>query len=55
MAIQLQEFAKQVLFGTTMEAKLSFPREAIIDTQPGSAFTTPQTLKSSTIINPLSP
>jgi uncharacterized ferritin-like protein (DUF455 family) len=44
MAIQLQEFAKQVLFGTTMEAKLSFPREAIIDTQPGSAFTTPRQL-----------
>ena len=44
MAIQLQEFAKQVLFGTTMEAKLSFPREEIIDTQPGSAFTTPRQL-----------
>ncbi|CAA6676495.1 MULTISPECIES: DUF455 family protein [unclassified Lentimonas] len=44
MAIQLQEFAKQVLFGTTIEEKLSFPREAIIDTQPGSAFTTPREL-----------
>jgi uncharacterized ferritin-like protein (DUF455 family) len=44
MAIQLQEFAKQVLFGTTMEAKLSFPREEIIDTIPGSTFTTPRQL-----------
>ena len=44
MAIQLQEFAKQVLFGTTMEAKLSFPREEIIDTQPGSAIVTPRQL-----------
>ena len=44
MAIQLQEFAQQVLFGTTMEAKLSFPREAIIDTKPGPAIRTPRTL-----------
>ena len=44
MAIQLQEFAKQVLFGTTIEEKLSFPREEIIDTKPGSAFTTPRQL-----------
>ena len=44
MAIQLQEFARQVLFGTSMEAKLSFPREAIIDTQPGAALRTPRTL-----------
>lgn len=44
MAIQLQEFAKQVLFGTTIEAKLSFPREEIIDTKPGSGFTTPRQL-----------
>jgi uncharacterized ferritin-like protein (DUF455 family) len=44
MAIQLQEFAKQVLFGTTIEEKLSFPREAIIDTKPGSGFTTPRQL-----------
>ncbi|MEN8743172.1 MAG: DUF455 family protein [Lentimonas sp.] len=44
MAIQLQEFAKQVLFGTTIEEKLSFPREEIIDTKPGNAIITPRTL-----------
>jgi len=44
MAIQLQEFAEQVLFGTTIEAKLSFPREAIIDTIPGNAIVTPRQL-----------
>ncbi len=44
MPIQLQEFAKQVLFGTTIEEKLSFPREAIIDTKPGEAMRTPRTL-----------
>lgn len=44
MAIQLQEFAKQVLFGTTIEEKLNFPREEIIDTKPGSGFTTPRQL-----------
>jgi uncharacterized ferritin-like protein (DUF455 family) len=44
MAIQLQEFAQQVLFGTSMEAKLSFPRETIIDTRPGAAIRTPRTL-----------
>lgn len=44
MAIQLQEFAKQVLFGTTMEEKLSFPREEIIDTIPGNAIKTPRIL-----------
>lgn len=44
MAIELQEFAKQVLFGTTIEEKLSFPREEIIDTKPGSGFTTPRQL-----------
>ncbi len=44
MAIQLQEFAKQVLFGTTIEEKLSFPREAIIDTKPGNAIATPRQL-----------
>lgn len=42
--IQLQDFAKQVLFGTTIEEKLSFPREEIIDTRPGTAITTPRTL-----------
>ncbi|MEM9158438.1 MAG: DUF455 family protein [Verrucomicrobiota bacterium] len=41
MAIQLQDFAKQVLFGTTIEEKLSFPREEIIDTHPGSPISTP--------------
>ncbi|MGJ8653853.1 MAG: DUF455 family protein [Opitutaceae bacterium] len=44
MPIQLQEFAKQVLFGTTIEEKLSFPREEIIDTRPGAAIVTPRTL-----------
>ncbi|MGJ8638997.1 MAG: DUF455 family protein [Opitutaceae bacterium] len=42
--IQLQEFAKQVLFGTTIEEKLSFPREAIIDTRPGAPIVTPREL-----------
>ncbi|MDQ8202692.1 DUF455 family protein [Pelagicoccus sp. SDUM812003] len=41
MPVQLQEFAKQVLFGTTIEEKLSFPREEIIDTKPGAAIKTP--------------
>lgn len=44
MAIQLEEFAKQVLFGTTMEDKLSFPREEIVDTIRGSAIKTPKAL-----------
>ncbi len=44
MPIQLQDFAKQVLFGTTLEEKLSFPREEIIDTVPGSSFHTPRHL-----------
>lgn len=44
MAIQLQAFAEQVLFGTTIEAKLSFPREEIIDTRPGRAIVTPRQL-----------
>lgn len=44
MAIQLQEFAKQVLFGTTIEEKLSFPREEIVDTDPGNAIKTPRRL-----------
>ncbi|EDY82266.1 hypothetical protein VDG1235_1886 [Verrucomicrobiia bacterium DG1235] len=44
MAIQLQEFAKQVLFGTTMEEKLSFPREEIVDTDRGDAIKTPRKL-----------
>lgn len=44
MAIQLQAFAERVLFGTTMEEKLSFPREPIIDTDRGSALKTPKHL-----------
>lgn len=44
MAIQLEDFAKQVLFGTTMEEKLGFPREDIVDTVRGSAIKTPKTL-----------
>lgn len=44
MAIQLQKFAEQVLLGTTIEAKLSFPREEIIDTRPGKAIVTPRQL-----------
>lgn len=44
MPIQLQEFAKQVLFGTTIEEKLNFPRDEIIDTHPGSAIKTPRRL-----------
>ena len=44
MAIQLQDFAKQVLFGTTIEEKLSFPREEIVDTNPGAAIKTPRHL-----------
>ncbi|MDQ8179544.1 DUF455 family protein [Pelagicoccus sp. SDUM812005] len=44
MAIQLEDFAKQVLFGRTMEEKLSFPREEIVDTKRGEAIKTPRTL-----------
>jgi len=42
--MQLQEFAKQVLFGTTLDEKLSCPREKIIDTKPGNPIKTPQHL-----------
>ncbi len=44
MTIQLEEFAKQVLFGTTMEEKLSFPREEIVDTNRGDPISTPREL-----------
>ena len=44
MPIQLQDFAKQVLFGETLEEKLSFPRSEIIDTLPGSPIKTPRKL-----------
>lgn len=44
MAIQLREFAERVLFGTTIEEKLGFPREEIIDTQPGDPIKTPRSL-----------
>ncbi len=44
MALQLRKFAETVLYGTTIEEKLSFPREKIIDSAPGSAIQTPQTL-----------
>ena len=44
MPIQLQDFAKQVLFGETLEEKLSFPRSVIIDTLPGSPIKTPRKL-----------
>lgn len=42
--MQLREFAEQVLFGTTMEEKLDFPRGEIVDTVPGSAIKTPPEL-----------
>ncbi len=42
--MQLREFAEQVLFGTTMEDKLSFPREEIVDTNPGDPIKTPRHL-----------
>ena len=41
MALQLRAFAEQVLFATSLEEKLKFPREEIIDTQPGSTIKTP--------------
>ena len=44
MPIQLQDLAKQVLFGETLEEKLSFPRSEIIDTLPGSPIKTPRKL-----------
>lgn len=44
MPIQLQNLAKQVLFGETLEEKLSFPRSEIIDTLPGSPIKTPRKL-----------
>lgn len=44
MAIQLREFAEQVLFGTTIEEKLGYPREEIVDTQPGGPIQTPNAL-----------
>lgn len=44
MAIQLQDFAKTVLFGTTIEEKLDFPREEIVDTVRGNAIKTPKKL-----------
>ena len=44
MAIQLQAFAERVLFGTTLEEKLSFPSEEIVDTKPGDPVKTPRVL-----------
>ncbi|MDQ8200247.1 DUF455 family protein [Pelagicoccus enzymogenes] len=44
MAIQLEDFAKQVLFGTSMEEKLSFPREEILDTKRSDPIKTPKQL-----------
>ncbi|MBK1876570.1 DUF455 family protein [Pelagicoccus mobilis] len=44
MAIQLEDFAKQVLFGTTIEEKLRFPREEIVDTRRGDPIRTPRKL-----------
>jgi uncharacterized ferritin-like protein (DUF455 family) len=44
MTIQVREFAERVLFGTSIEAKLGFPREALIDTRPGDAIVTPRRL-----------
>lgn len=41
MAMQLEDFAKQVLFGTTLEDKLGFPREEIVDTRRGDPIKTP--------------
>lgn len=41
MAIQLKAFAEQVLFGKTLEEKLNFPRDEIIDTEPGAPIKTP--------------
>ncbi len=38
MPIQIREFAEQVLYGNTLEEKLAFPREEIVDTQPGAAL-----------------
>ena len=44
MTIQLQAFAAQVLFGKTLEEKLSFPRDEIVDTAPGKPIKTPREL-----------
>jgi len=44
MSLQLQDFAKRVLFGTTIEEKLDFPRDKIVDTDRGEAIKTPQSL-----------
>ncbi len=44
MAIQLKTFAERVLFGTSLEEKLSFPTEEIVDTHPGDPVKTPATL-----------
>ncbi|MCH2388387.1 MAG: hypothetical protein MK240_09275, partial [Opitutales bacterium] len=44
MAIQLQEFAKRVLFGTTIEEKLDYPCEEIVDTNRGDPIKTPRSL-----------
>ncbi len=44
MAIQLQEFAKRVLFGTTIEDKLDYPCEEIVDTNRGDPIKTPRSL-----------
>jgi len=41
MATQLRSFAEQVLFGKTLEEKLSFTRDEIVDTEPGAPIKTP--------------
>ena len=52
MAIQLQEFAKRVLFGTTIEEKLDYPREEIVDTAPGYPIITPRSLSRPKHLSP---
>jgi len=42
--MQLRTFAEQVLFGQSLEEKLSFPKAPIVDTHPGAPVKTPTKL-----------
>ena len=42
MPTEIRKIAQRILFGTTLEEKLGFPHEEVVDTTPGSAIVTPR-------------